>query len=114
MMHEALADVESLPGGIAKAFMVPGWRMGWILVHDRNGLLTDVRTALLKLSQLILGANTLVQSVINSALHEVPDSYASDPLVLPQLCLTSRQFSAGTFVKRTRLWPITPKFSATD
>lgn len=23
-------------GGLAKRWLVPGWRMGWILVHDRN------------------------------------------------------------------------------
>ena len=26
-------------GGTAKKFMVPGWRMGWILIHDRNDAL---------------------------------------------------------------------------
>lgn len=23
-------------GGLAKRWLVPGWRMGWILIHDRN------------------------------------------------------------------------------
>jgi tyrosine aminotransferase len=31
-------------GGIAKAFVVPGWRVGWILIHDRNNLFREVRT----------------------------------------------------------------------
>lgn len=64
-----------LSGGLAKAYMIPGWRVGWILVHDRNNLLADVRVALIKLTQLILGANTLAQSVIDAALHSVPASY---------------------------------------
>lgn len=55
--------------------MVPGWRLGWILVHDKNNLLAEVRVALVKLSQLILGANTIVQSVIHTALHGVPEQY---------------------------------------
>ncbi|TMS05119.1 Tyrosine aminotransferase [Larimichthys crocea] len=25
-------------GGLAKRWLVPGWRMGWILIHDRNDL----------------------------------------------------------------------------
>lgn len=29
-------------GGIAKAFIVPGWRLGWIIVHDRNNLMNEV------------------------------------------------------------------------
>ena len=28
-------------GGIGKKFMVPGWRLGWILIHDRNGAFKD-------------------------------------------------------------------------
>lgn len=48
-------------GGLAKQFLIPGWRVGWITVHDRDGALEDVRTAYFKLSQLTLGANSLVQ-----------------------------------------------------
>ena len=25
-------------GGLAKKYLVPGWRVGWILIHDRNGI----------------------------------------------------------------------------
>lgn len=28
-------------GGIGKKFMIPGWRLGWILIHDRNGAFKD-------------------------------------------------------------------------
>ena len=28
-------------GGVGKKFMVPGWRLGWILIHDRNGAFKD-------------------------------------------------------------------------
>lgn len=48
-------------GGLAKHFLIPGWRVGWLLVNDRNNVLRDLRTAYFKLSQLILGANSLVQ-----------------------------------------------------
>jgi tyrosine aminotransferase len=47
-------------GGLAKKFLIPGWRVGWLMVHDRNNTLKDVRTAYFKLSQLILGASSLV------------------------------------------------------
>lgn len=55
--------------GMAKMFLVPGWRVGWIQIHDRGNVLADggVRQGLMNLSQLILGANTLAQG----ALHEV-------------------------------------------
>jgi len=62
-------------GGISKLFIVPGWRLGWVLIHDRNHAFEEVRVGLLKLSQLILGPNTLIQSVIQEALLNTPPSY---------------------------------------
>lgn len=33
-------------GGLAKRWLVPGWRMGWILIHDRRDIFgNEVRTA---------------------------------------------------------------------
>ena len=32
-------------GGLSKNLMIPGWRIGWILIHDRNGAFQrEVRT----------------------------------------------------------------------
>lgn len=28
-------------GGISKQFVVPGWRLGWVCIHDRNGVLAN-------------------------------------------------------------------------
>jgi len=55
-------------GGIAKEFLVPGWRVGWVLVHDRQGLFEEVRSGLFRMSQLILGANSLIQSALPALL----------------------------------------------
>jgi hypothetical protein len=30
-------------GGIAKQLLVPGWRLGWVLIHDRNQVLSEVK-----------------------------------------------------------------------
>lgn len=51
-------------GGIAKRFCVPGWRLGWILVHEVANELQVVRKGLVDLAGLILGANTLVQAAL--------------------------------------------------
>lgn len=61
-------------GGLAKKFLIPGWRVGWLMVHDRNDVLKDVRTAYFKLSQLILGASSLVVSAIPDLLTPTPGS----------------------------------------
>lgn len=29
-------------GGLAKKYLVPGWRVGWVTVHDRNGIFSEV------------------------------------------------------------------------
>ena len=53
-------------GGLAKEFIVPGWRVGWITIHDaiQNPRLLDVRCGLKSLTQLIVGANSLIQAAI--------------------------------------------------
>lgn len=63
-------------GGIAKQFLVPGWRVGWVCVHDRAGLFADIRTGLFKMSQLILGANSLIQSALPMLL--APEAGSAD------------------------------------
>lgn len=30
-------------GGIAKEFLVPGWRVGWVIVYDAHGAFAGVR-----------------------------------------------------------------------
>jgi len=62
-------------GGIGKVFLVPGWRLGWVVIYDRNKLFAEVRTGLLKLSQIILGPNTLVQSALRDALFHTPKQF---------------------------------------
>ncbi|RUP51823.1 tyrosine aminotransferase [Jimgerdemannia flammicorona] len=87
-------------GGIAKQYCVPGWRVGWILIHDRNDVLKEVcdvtiafrsisrfrlrdvqaRQGLISLSQLILGANSLVQGALPEILHNTPQKFYDDTL----------------------------------
>jgi len=55
-------------GGLAKQFLVPGWRMGWIAIHDlqppHTPVLTAVREGANRLAQLILGATTVLQAAL--------------------------------------------------
>ncbi|XP_064399060.1 tyrosine aminotransferase-like [Halichondria panicea] len=63
-------------GAVSKIFMIPGWRLGWILIHDRNGAFQQqVRPGLGRLSRKILGPCTLVQAALPDILTNVPDSY---------------------------------------
>ncbi|XP_029909761.1 tyrosine aminotransferase [Myripristis murdjan] len=63
-------------GGLAKRWLVPGWRMGWILIHDRNNVFgSEIRQALVKLSQRILGPCTIIQGALESILNNTPQSF---------------------------------------
>lgn len=67
-------------GAVSKKFVVPGWRLGWIVLHDTNGIFesSGVRTALTKLQQITLSANSLVQAALPTLLHECPPAYHRD------------------------------------
>ena len=28
-------------GGISKRYLVPGWRSGWLIIHDKQGILSE-------------------------------------------------------------------------
>lgn len=66
-------------GGLAKRFLVPGWRLGWIAIHDTVGAFdSDIRNALGSLSQRIIGSNTLIQGAIPSILNKTSQAFHDD------------------------------------
>jgi len=68
-------------GGLAKRWLVPGWRMGWILIHDRNDIFgSEIRQGLVKLSQRILGACSIVQGALEGILNNTPQSFYNNTL----------------------------------
>jgi len=63
-------------GGLTKRFLVPGWRMGWIIIYDRNQVFDqEVRKGLMCMSQRIIGSNTLVQGALPTILKNTPKSF---------------------------------------
>ena len=83
-------------GSISKKYMIPGWRLGWILIHDRNGAFKDevnhvlcssVKLLLFSLSLLqvtpglarlvvkLLGPCTFSQAALPYIFENVPQSY---------------------------------------
>lgn len=65
-------------GGLAKRFLVPGWRLGWIAVHDEIGAFDALRKSLVSLSQRTIGSNTLIQGAIPAILQNTPQSFHDD------------------------------------
>lgn len=79
----SIASLESgvpslICGGLAKRFLVPGWRVGWIAIHDPINALGDIRKALSSLSQRVIGCNTVIQGALPKILLETPQSFHDD------------------------------------
>ncbi|KAG0259116.1 hypothetical protein BGZ95_004791 [Linnemannia exigua] len=69
-------------GGLAKKYLVPGWRVGWIFIHDRNNVFNaEVREGLNSLSQLILGSNSLIQAALPDILHKTDPAFYDETRV---------------------------------
>lgn len=63
-------------GGTAKRFLVPGWRLGWLLLAPNCGpALDEVRKGVADLACLLLGANSVIQAALPAILQDVPRSY---------------------------------------
>jgi len=60
--------------GLAKQFLVPGWRIGWIAICDRGGYAKAIYQQLVSLTQVILGASTVIQHAIPDILKYVIDN----------------------------------------
>lgn len=67
--------------GLAKRFLVPGWRVGWILIQDqcmaegKGKAMQQVRKGLVDLAGLILGPNSLIQAALNDIFVSVPPKF---------------------------------------
>lgn len=62
-------------GGLTKRFLVPGWRMGWIIVHDQQKRLGSALLGLKNMCGRILGTNTIIQGALADILSKTPQSY---------------------------------------
>ncbi|XP_030382218.1 tyrosine aminotransferase [Scaptodrosophila lebanonensis] len=93
-------------GGLTKRFLVPGWRTGWVIVHDRKQRLGDAVNGLKNLCGRILGSNTIVQGALPDILVKTPQSYFDGVIEL----LHSNALMAYRALKKVRgLNPVMPK-----
>lgn len=60
---------------LSKRFLLPGWRFGWIAIHDPQDHLKRVRTGFNDLTTRILGPNSLVQGAVPEILETTPQEY---------------------------------------
>jgi tyrosine aminotransferase len=79
-------------GGLAKRYCVPGWRVGWVVLHERAGLFKSVRRGLGNLSQTQLAPNTVFQTALPTIL-KTPQSFFDQ--VVQQLKYNARVLLDG-------------------
>lgn len=66
--------------GLTKRFLMPGIRLGWIIVSDRNGALTDVKFGLKSITGRILGPNSTVQFALPEILRNTPQKFFDETM----------------------------------
>lgn len=63
--------------GSAKQFLVPGWRVGWLIIHDCEGKpLRHIKQGIQNLAQVILGASHPAQDSLISILDPSPELHS--------------------------------------
>lgn len=55
-------------GSMSKTYLVPGWRMGWVVVNDPTGVLSELKEAMLKLKRIKLCSSHPAQWAVKPAL----------------------------------------------
>lgn len=85
---------------LSKRWLAPGWRLGWIVVHDAGGILqtAGVPESLLKLCQISLGPSAPLQAAM-------PEILSSTPKEWYERVLRDLEASAKCCVKRCRQIP---------
>jgi len=64
--------------GLGKQFLVPGWRVGWLIIHDcEEKPLRYVKKGIQNLAAVILGASHLAQNALISIFHPETPSIAT-------------------------------------
>lgn len=70
-------------GGISKTCLIPGLRLGWIVINDKQNIFdASIRNGLNRLTQRLMGPNSLVQGALHDILNNVPENFYTDTMDL--------------------------------
>ncbi|XP_065193019.1 tyrosine aminotransferase-like [Sycon ciliatum] len=92
-------------GGLAKKYLVPGWRLGWVFVHDQHHVLDLVREGLRKLSTQILGPCSLIQAALPAIIRETPQEFFDNTI---RHCEEAAGIAFGLLSEVPSLTPVMP------
>ena len=63
---------------LSKVYMVPGWRLGWIIVYNRHGYFDKVKDHLAKYQRIPYHPCSLIMAALPKILKETPQSFIDD------------------------------------
>lgn len=67
-------------GGLTKRFLMPGIRMGWVMIHDRHRALPEVKIGIRNITGRILGPNSTIQYALPAILRNTPKTFFTDTM----------------------------------
>ncbi|GAA5870953.1 hypothetical protein JCM16303_001643 [Sporobolomyces ruberrimus] len=67
-------------GAVSKRWLAPGWRLGWIMIHDPQSVLSEIRAGLAKYSFRIQGPNSTMQRALPAILANTPEKFYVDTM----------------------------------
>lgn len=95
--------------GLSKRFLVPGWRIGWVIIHDRHEILgKEFRKGLFNISSRLLGPNTLIQRILPTILKLTPLKFFDDMM---EFIENQAKLACEQLEKAPGLRPIMPQGS---
>lgn len=64
--------------GLTKRFLMPGIRLGWIIIHDRNNSFNDIRLGLANIAGRNFWPNSTVQLALPNIFKNTPQKFFDD------------------------------------
>jgi len=64
--------------GLTKRFIMPGVRMGWVVVHDKDDILKELKQGLVRISGRNFGPNSTIQLALPDILKNTPQEFFDD------------------------------------
>ncbi|WWC97693.1 tyrosine aminotransferase [Kwoniella sp. B9012] len=61
--------------GLSKRFLVPGWRFGWLCLHDPLGIASSIKNGMQCWGNRFMGPNSLIQAALPTILATEPEWY---------------------------------------
>eukprot|EP00455_Lapot_gusevi_P028535 TRINITY_DN3047_c0_g1_i5.p1 TRINITY_DN3047_c0_g1~~TRINITY_DN3047_c0_g1_i5.p1 ORF type:complete len:376 (-),score=117.00 TRINITY_DN3047_c0_g1_i5:440-1567(-) len=60
---------------MSKQGLVPGWRLGWLLLHDPTHVMEQIRVGLVQIAQMIFGPNSMAQAALPRLMQLMTPEY---------------------------------------